>query len=47
MNQGWKRMARIQAPKDANRFGFTPVRETPRFRKIVDAFRMHAQVGLS
>ncbi|RMF71262.1 MAG: radical SAM protein, partial [Planctomycetota bacterium] len=41
MNKGWKRMARIQAPRDQERFGFTPVQSTPRFEKILDSFRMH------
>lgn len=41
MNQGWKRMAKIQAPKDARIFGFVPQR-TPRVEKVIDAFRMHA-----
>ncbi|MFO0836942.1 MAG: hypothetical protein U1D55_00325 [Phycisphaerae bacterium] len=40
MNQGWKRMARVQAPHDARRFGFTP-HHSPRLAKIIDAFRMH------
>lgn len=40
MNQGWKRMAKIQAPKDAETFGFTP-KKTPRVNKIRDSFRMH------
>ena len=47
MNRGWKRMARIQAPHDQNRFGFTPIRSTPRFNKILDSFRMHLHVGLA
>lgn len=42
MNKGWKRMARIQAPHDAKRFGFIP-HPTPRFAKIREAFRMHLQ----
>ena len=41
MNRGWKRMARIQAPRDQQRFGFTPCEKTPRFGKILDSFRMH------
>ena len=44
MNRGWKRMAKIQAPHDERRYGFTPP-HTPRFRKILDSFRMHMQVG--
>jgi len=45
MNRGWKRMAKIQAPHDQRRFGFTPVETTPRFSKILDSFRMHLQPG--
>lgn len=45
MNKGWKRMARIQVPRDQERFGFTPIATTPRFLKILDAFRMHLRVG--
>lgn len=41
MNRGWKRMARVQAPRDQERFGFEPVRQTPRFAKVLDSFRMH------
>lgn len=40
MNRGWKRMARIQVPHDARRFGFTPP-ESARMRKLREAFRMH------
>lgn len=40
MNKGWKRMAKIQAPHDARRFGFTPA-PSPRLGKIFHAFRMH------
>jgi radical SAM superfamily enzyme YgiQ (UPF0313 family) len=40
MNTGWKRMARIQAPHDAERFGFVP-NESPRVAKIRRAFRMN------
>ena len=40
MNRGWKRMARIQAPHDAERFGFSP-RPSARLEKIADSFRMH------
>jgi radical SAM superfamily enzyme YgiQ (UPF0313 family) len=47
MNRGWKRMARIQAPRDRRRFGFTPIRTTPRFGKILDSFRMHLHVGVT
>jgi radical SAM superfamily enzyme YgiQ (UPF0313 family) len=39
MNKGWKRMAKIQLPKDEARFGFTP-RENHRTRKLRDAFRL-------
>lgn len=45
MNRGWKRMARIQAPKDASRFGFTPAGATPRFQRVLDSFRMHLQAN--
>jgi len=47
MNRGWKRMARIQAPKDADNFGFTPARTTPRFAKILESFRAHLAVPAS
>ncbi|MFH1747464.1 MAG: radical SAM protein [Planctomycetota bacterium] len=40
MNKGWKRMAKIQAPHDAARFGFAPT-PSARVDKIVDSFRMH------
>ncbi len=40
MNRGWKRMAKIQAPRDAERFGFTP-RKTPRVKQVFDSFNMH------
>lgn len=40
MNRGWKKMARIQAPKDETRFGFTPPR-SGRYTKIIEAYRMH------
>jgi radical SAM superfamily enzyme YgiQ (UPF0313 family) len=39
MNKGWKRMAKMQSPKDAARFGYVPV-ENERTRKIRDAFRL-------
>lgn len=41
MNLGWKRMAKIQAPKDASILGFKP-QNTPRMRQVLDAFKMHA-----
>lgn len=41
MNKGWKRMARIQAPKDRERFGFTPAVNC-RVAKIKAAFAMGA-----
>lgn len=41
MNRGWKRMARIQAPKDSTILGFQP-KPTPRLRQVLDAFKMHA-----
>jgi hypothetical protein len=40
MNTGWKRLARIQTPRDEQRFGFTPSRESPRIAKIRQAFAM-------
>ena len=48
MNQGWKRMAKIQAPHDAARFGFAP-RPSARVDKINASFRMHlrARVALA
>ncbi|MFN0137730.1 MAG: B12-binding domain-containing radical SAM protein [Phycisphaerae bacterium] len=46
MNQGWKRMAKVQAPSDAQRFGFQPA-PSSRVEKIRDAFRMHLKVGVS
>jgi radical SAM superfamily enzyme YgiQ (UPF0313 family) len=39
MNKGWKRMARLQLPRDEERFGFTP-RINARTRMIRDAFRL-------
>ena len=46
MNQGWKRMAKVQAPNDAQRFGFQPT-PSSRVEKIRDAFRMHLKAGVS
>ncbi len=40
MNQGWKRMAKIQAPKDQQQFGYTPS-ESPRFARVRESFKMH------
>ncbi len=40
MNRGWKRMARIQAPHDAQTLGFT-AQPSARLRKVFDAFRIH------
>ena len=40
MNTGWKRMARIQAPKDEVRFGFTP-NGSPRTDRIKQSFAMN------
>ncbi len=40
MNRGWKRMARIQAPRDAQRFGFRP-RPSPRLARIRNSFGLH------
>ncbi len=39
MNTGWKRMARMQLPKDEARFGFRPHRNA-RTQKLVDVFRL-------
>jgi radical SAM superfamily enzyme YgiQ (UPF0313 family) len=39
MNTGWKRMARMQLPKDEARFGFKPHRNA-RTQKLVDVFRL-------
>lgn len=47
MNRGWKRMAKIQAPRDQETFGRAPIRSTDRFEKILDSFRMHLRVGLA
>ncbi len=41
MNRGWQRMARKQAPRDQERYGLQAVQRTPRFEKIIEAFRMH------
>ncbi len=41
MNRGWKRMAKIQAPHDQERYGLAPIQSTRRFSKILDSFRMH------
>ncbi|MFH0983447.1 MAG: radical SAM protein [Planctomycetota bacterium] len=40
MNQGWKRLAKIQAPRDAERFGFIPALSNARIAKIRRAFAM-------
>lgn len=39
MNKGWKRMARLQVPKDEARFGYTPT-VNARTRKLRDAFTL-------
>lgn len=39
MNKGWKRMAKMQQSKDAERFGYVPT-DNERTRKIRDAFRL-------
>lgn len=39
MNKGWKRMARLQVPRDEERFGFIP-HDNARTRKIRDAFTL-------
>lgn len=46
MNQGWKRMAKIQAPHDAERFGFAP-QPSVRMDKINDSFRMHLRSSVT
>lgn len=46
MNRGWKRMARIQAPHDARRFGHKPT-HSDRMKKIKDAFRMHLRARVT
>ncbi len=40
MNQGWKRLARIQTPRDQERFGFIPSGTNARIAKIRRAFAM-------
>jgi len=45
MNKGWKRMARIQAPHDAERFGFSPPLSA-RLAKIGESFRLHLRSKL-
>lgn len=40
MNRGWKRMARVQAPRDAEIFGFAPP-ASERMRMVLNSFRMH------
>ncbi len=40
MNQGWKRMAKIQAPKDAERYGIAPT-SSARFQRVLESFRLH------
>lgn len=44
MNTGWKRMAKIQAPKDAERFGFVPTM-SDRLAKIRAAFAQSFQTA--
>ena len=39
MNAGWKRLAKMQLPKDEARFGFSP-RHNARTKKLKDAFRL-------
>jgi radical SAM superfamily enzyme YgiQ (UPF0313 family) len=46
MNRGWKRMALIQVPHDARRFGFTP-EPSPRMARIHESFRMHLRSRLA
>lgn len=45
MNQGWKRMARVQAPIDAARYGLQP-QPSQRMAKIVESFRIHLRSAL-
>ena len=40
MNRGWKKLAKIQTPRDEERFGFTP-NGRPRTKKIRKAFGMN------
>lgn len=40
MNKGWKRLAKLQLPKDEERFGFTP-HSNERTVKLRDAFRLN------
>jgi radical SAM superfamily enzyme YgiQ (UPF0313 family) len=40
MNRGWKRMARVQAPHDARRYGLSP-RPSLRLDRIKEAFGIH------
>ena len=40
MNRGWKRMAKVQVPRDERRFGFTP-QPSPRLDKIMRSCRMN------
>ncbi len=46
MNQGWKRMARVQAPLDAQRYGLLPPK-SPRMAKVIESFRMHLRPALA
>ena len=41
MNVGWKRMAKIQAPKDQAVLGFKP-QMTARMKQVLAAFKLHA-----
>lgn len=40
MNLGWKRMAKVQAPRDAANYGLSP-KPSPRMNRVRNAFRMH------
>ncbi|MCK4659475.1 MAG: B12-binding domain-containing radical SAM protein [Phycisphaerae bacterium] len=40
MNQGWKRLAKIQSPRDQKHFGFVPGNSNERIDKIRRAFAM-------
>lgn len=45
MNRGWKRMARVQAPIDAERYGVSP-KPSERLRRTFEAFKMHLNARL-
>ena len=43
MNRGWQRLARAQAPRDAERFGFVPA-GSDRMTKLRLAFALRERV---